>query len=68
VSGSIAPVLGVPESRRPHYRDRDLLEAAGDIKPKHIGIDTSVDVFRSNDQKSRWRLPLPPIYFLTPED
>jgi RecA-family ATPase len=45
-------LLGVPDRRGqivPTQLYNQLLEAAGDIKPKHIGIDTLADVFGGNE-------------------
>jgi RecA-family ATPase len=45
-------VLGVPNRAgqiEPTKLYNQLLEAAKDIKPKHIGIDTSADVFGGNE-------------------
>ncbi len=45
------PLLGVPEGTIivPTSRFDQLLEAAHDIRPKHIGIDTAADVFGGNE-------------------
>ncbi|WOH70649.1 AAA family ATPase [Bradyrhizobium sp. NDS-1] len=45
-------LLGVPDRGgqiEPTRMYKRLLEAANDIKPKHIGIDTSADVFGGNE-------------------
>ena len=46
------PLLAVPNRNgvmMPTPMFKLLLEAAGDIKPRHIGIDTSADVFGGNE-------------------
>ena len=45
-------VLGAPDRNgiiRPTALYNQLYEEAGDLKPKHIGIDTSADVFAGNE-------------------